>query len=125
VCDGTQAFGHDPDDVDLLAAETHSPSDDHRIAAESSLPYVVADDDDRWSTGPFVRIHERSAEERRNAGQPECRGANQRHLDRLGAAVSDDEILLDGAERAEVLNRFQLRAPRDNVVRCSTLLLGD
>ena len=74
---------HDADDRVRDPAEIDGAAHDLRVAGESQLPRLIADDDDRQGGVPFVGREQVAAGERRGPRHGKSRGGDLRNPDWL------------------------------------------
>ena len=114
-----KAFRHDADDGHRGPSELHRLADRVGASAEPLTPHVVAEHHDRRRPGPFVRVEQRPAVERRHPHEAECRRGNLRDRHRPRLHVTTDEVSFDRPVGAELLERWRIPPPGGEVVQHS------
>jgi hypothetical protein len=113
-----EAVRHHADDVGLDAIEPHRPADDLRIAGETALPEVVAQDSDRCRAAVAIFIgREQAASNRPNAEHVPHRGGESHPLDALSwcSVFRRAQVHGEAEIRADRLERPRLFLPRQIV----------
>ena len=99
-----EALRHDPDDRRRCVSESHDGTDGVLTAREGAPPHVVAQKDHARGPRRFVRVDERTAEERSHARDAERGNGQLGHLELLRRGVAGHEISRAAAERAQFLD---------------------
>jgi hypothetical protein len=97
------------------ATHRHDAADDCRIAEELSLPDVVTQDHHGLRMH-FVRRLQRSAEQRRHAGERKRRRRDLRHAQRFDTAFAREHVALAHARGAEFRHGLQRPPPDREIV---------
>jgi len=97
-------------------AYRHDAADDRRVVQELSLPNVIAQHHDRLRTLHFVRRLQRSAEQRRHAGERKRRRRDLRHAQGFDAAFVREHVALAHARGAEFRHRLERPPPDREIV---------
>jgi hypothetical protein len=98
------------------ASHRHDTADDRRVVEELSLPDVVTQDHDGLRTRHVVRRLQRSAEQRRHAGERKRRRRDLRHAQRFDTALAREHVALAHAGGAELRHRLQRPPPDREIV---------
>jgi hypothetical protein len=98
------------------AAHRHDTADDRRIVEELSVPDVVTQDHDGLRSLRFVRRLQRSAEQRRHAGERKGRRRDLRHAERFDTAFAGEHVALAHPGGAKLGHRLQRPPPDREIV---------
>ena len=117
-----EPFRHHADDRVGSGTKPHRLADDVRIGAEAADPLVMTDHDRVRRARALVFRQQRPATIRPDAGRAERRRRDLRHHHDLGRPAADDQVALDVARHAEVLDGLRV-APRLEVVEQAQLAI--
>lgn len=98
-------------------SEPDIPSHDVRISLKARLPHVVANHHHRRRSVSLVLLDERPSQQRGHPSHLKSRSDHLSDGNRLDRSAGDDQVPLGIPESTQLLNRFQLHTPRDEIVQ--------